>query len=108
VVVPIRERLSGKSISVAATQLGASWRRPDRDGTEPGFRSGLSLELMSLTSSTATTRAVTRAYCAHKKKHRTRRPSEIRTPLVRALAPHDVSGTPEATLAQPLSREELS
>ncbi|VBA52264.1 hypothetical protein LAUMK191_02418 [Mycobacterium attenuatum] len=31
-----------------------------------------------------------------------------RTPLVRALAPHDVSGNPEATWAQPLSREELS
>lgn len=33
---------------------------------------------------------------------------EIRTPLVRALALHDVSGIPEATWAQPLSREELS
>ncbi len=42
------------------------------------------------------------------KEYRNRRPSEIRTPLVRALALHDVSGIPEATWAQPLSREELS
>ncbi len=46
VVVPIRERLAGKPISVAATQLKTSCRRPDRDGTQPGYRSGLSLELI--------------------------------------------------------------
>jgi hypothetical protein len=46
VVVPIRERLAGKPISVTPTQLRTSCRRSDRDGAEPGSRSGLSVELI--------------------------------------------------------------
>ena len=46
VVVPIPERLAAKPFSVTTTQPRTSRRKPDRDETKPGLRSGLSLELI--------------------------------------------------------------
>ena len=45
-VVPLRECLANKPISVTTTQLRTSCRRPDRDEKQPGYRSGLSLDLI--------------------------------------------------------------
>jgi hypothetical protein len=74
--------------------------------TSTGTITGIHTSLTSSRSRRA--RVGTRTIHAQQRSTESRRTPEIRTPLVRASAPHDVSGKPEATWAQPLSREELS
>ena len=95
------------------TQLTAMRRRPDRDETEPGYRSGLELELMRPSPPRGRSTCGYTAHFTRKQECRTRNmlgkpaphSSEFRhyTPY-----PAYLKCRPEATWAQPLSREELS
>ncbi len=113
-LVPIfGERLAGKGFRVGdgSAERVAPETGSGRNTVRTSVRTVTGTHV-SLTSSRSR-RMRGRMRSTRSMRSRTRRSSAIRTPLVRALTPHDVSwperqSEPEATWAQPLSREELS
>src|SRR5271169_1242062 len=93
-------------LGLRKAQLKATHRRPVRDETEPGSRSGLSLELMRPSPPRG------RSTCGLPHNWHTSRDTE--PDKRRETAPHSLEfrhypaypENPEATWAQPLSREE--
>ena len=108
VPIPIRKRLAVSQL--ALWRLSEEHRAGERIGTKHGPDLDPDYRWNSCVPHLLNGHEA-RGYPHHlhaPKEYRTRRTPEVHTPLVRALAPRDVSGKPEATLAQPLSREELS